>query len=332
MRIVVDAMGTDNFPKPDVGGAVLAVREWGDEVILVGDEARIQSALDEQDAHGLPLRVVHASQIIEMTDKPAQAAKFKTDSSMHVGLRLVETGEADGFVSAGNTGGVLAVAILHTLGRIQGVKRPALAVIIPTAFGRVVAVDIGANTDCRPEYLVQFAIMGRVFAECILNMENPRVGLLSTGEEEGKGNHLVKEASALLAGLDLNFVGNVEPKDVLGDKTDVVVQDGFTGNIMMKSFEALAGMLNNILRQEITADPLTALGGALARPAFGRAARRVDPFEIGGAALLGVNGVVVTAHGRSNAVAIKNAIRQARRAVQGGMIQAICEGIGGEGA
>ena len=327
MRIVLDAMGSDDYPVPDVAGAVMAAREWGDEIILVGREELIRQELARHDTAGLRLEIVHAPQVIEMDDEPARAARVKKDSSMHVGMNLVRDGQADGYVTAGNTGGVLAVATLHTLRRIRGVKRPALAAILPLPAGRVVALDIGANADCRPEYLLQFALMGDIYARAVLDCARPRVALLSNGEEPGKGNTLVKEASKLLTGSGLNFIGNVEPKEAAACHADVIVTDGFTGNIFIKTIEGTAKMLTDLIRDEIKASVLTTVGGLLAKPAFSRMARRVDPFEVGGGPLLGVNGVVIVAHGRSNGRAIKNAIRQARKAVQGGVVEAIRDGL-----
>jgi glycerol-3-phosphate acyltransferase PlsX len=211
MRIVLDAMGSDNHPAADVAGAVMAAREWGDEVIIVGQEDVVRRELAGHDTSGLKLEVVHASQVIEMDDKPAEAARAKKDSSMHVGMNLVRDGKADAYVTAGNTGGVLAVATLHTLRRIPGVQRPAVTGIFPLPAGEVVVLDVGANVDCKPEYLLQFAVMGSVYARAVLERENPRVALLSNGEEAYKGNALVKEAYVLLEQSDLNFVGNLEP-------------------------------------------------------------------------------------------------------------------------
>ncbi len=330
MKIVLDAMGSDNYPAPDVEGAVLAAREWGDEIILVGRESDIQQELARYDTAGLKLEIVHAPDVIEMDDKPAWAAREKKNSSMHVGMGLVRDGEADGYVTAGNTGGVLAVATLHTLRRIRGVKRPVLVAILPMPAARVVALDIGANADCRPEYLLQFALMGSIYARAVLDRANPRVALLSNGEEPGKGNTLVKETYDLLAGSDLNFIGNIEPKEAITGHADVVVSDGFTGNVFIKTIEGTAKMLTGFIRDEIKASPLTAVGGLLAKPAFGRVARQVDPFEIGGGPLLGVNGVVIIGHGRSNGRAIRNAIGQARKAVQGGVVEAIRSGVAKE--
>ena len=327
MRIVLDAMGSDSYPTPDVAGAVMAAREWGDEIILVGREEAIRQELARHDTAGLKLEIVHAPEVIEMDDEPAWAAREKKNSSMHVGMNLVREGQADGYVTAGNTGGVLAVATLHTLRRIRGVKRPALATILPLPAGHFVTLDIGANADCRPEYLLQFALMGDIYARAILCCARPRVALLSNGEEPGKGNALVKEAYKLLTGSDLDFIGNIEPKEAAACHADVVVTDGFTGNIFIKTLEATAKMLTGLIRDEIKASPLTAVGGLLAKPAFGRVARRVDPFEVGGGPLLGGNGVVIVGHGRSNGRAIKNAIRQARQAVQGGVVETIRNGL-----
>ena len=330
MRIVLDAMGSDSYPVPDVEGAVMAAREWGDEIVLVGRESDIRQELARHDAAGLQLEIVHAPEVIEMEDAPAWAAREKKNSSMHVGMNLVRQGQADAYVTAGNTGGVLAVATLHTLRRIRGVKRPALVAILPLPAGRVVVLDIGANADCQPEYLLQFALMGDIYARSVLSCAKPRVALLSNGEEPGKGNTLVKETYKLLADSGLNFVGNVEPKEAIDCHADVVVSDGFTGNVFIKTLEATAKMLTSFIRDEIKASPLTAVGGLLAKPAFGRVARQVDPFEVGGGPLLGVNGVVIVGHGRSNGRAIRSAIGQARKAVQGGVVEAIRSGLAKE--
>lgn len=328
MRIVVDAMGSDQHPAPDVAGAVLAAREAPDTLILVGDEPRLQAELARHDTQGLSIEVVHAAEAISMEDKPTEAARDKPDSSMHVGLRLVQAGEADAFVTAGNTGAVLTIATLLTLKRIRGIKRPALTAIFPHLTGRVVAADIGANADSRPEHLVQFARMASIYAEQAMGVQQARVALLSNGEEEGKGNELVKDTIPLMReARELNYIGNVEPKEVFSGATDIVIHDGFTGNIFIKSIEAAASMSGKLLKQEITAGVFSTLGGLLAKAAFARAARRLDPFEIGGAPLLGVDGVVIVGHGRSNEVAILNAIRQARRAVEGHVIEAIRETV-----
>lgn len=326
MRIVVDAMGSDAYPELDIAGAVMAAREFGDEIILVGDEQRIKAELDKHDTRDLRLTLQHASQVIEMTDKPGEASRAKKDSSMHVGLTLVKNGEAEAYVSAGNTGGILAVATLHTLRRIRGIKRPALGVVFPTK-ERPMLIDNGANANCKPEYLLQFGLMGSYFMERVYGIERPRVALLSNGEEEGKGNLLIKESAPLLAASGLNYVGNVEPKEFMRGHADVVVTDGFAGNLVMKMAETIAAYMSDLIRDELTDGPRTIVGGLLARPAFSRVRKHLDPNEVGGAPLLGVNGVVIIAHGRSNAYAIKQAISQARLAVQNDIVGAIRTGV-----
>jgi len=327
MRIVLDAMGTDDCPVSDVEGAVQAARDWGDEIILVGDQARVETELEKHDTAGLKLEVIHTSQAIEMTDKPVEAARAKTDSSMRVGMNLVRDGQADAFVSAGNTGALLAVATLHSVRRIPGVKRPAVTTVFPMANGLVTFLDIGANADCRPEHLFQFAVMGSIYTDRVRGIKNPRVALLSNGEEPGKGSTLVRETFELLQASDLNFIGNVEAKEFIAAGADVVVTDGFTGNIALKTIEAVARMLNELIREELMSNPLTVLGGLLAKPAFRRVAKKIDPFDIGGAPLLGVNGIVIAAHGRSNGWAIRNAIRQARLAVEADLVSAMTAAI-----
>ncbi len=326
MRVVVDAMGTDDFPAPDVEGAVLAARDFGDPIVLVGDEAAIKRELSKHNTTGLTIDIVHASEVITMEDKPAVVGKAKPNSSMHVGMNLVKNGQADAFVSMGNTGAALSIALLNTLRRIPGVKRPALTGILPMA-NKPILTDVGANADCRPEWLAQFAIMGSMYAQATAGVSNPRVGLLSNGEEEGKGNDLIRESARLIEQLPLRFVGNVEPKDVLKGAVDVVVMDGFVGNIFIKTLEAGTSALTDAIRTELMASLTSKLGAALARPAFRRVRKQIDPFEIGGAPLLGINGVVIIGHGRSSAIAVRNGVRQARAAVQGRVIETIREGI-----
>lgn len=327
MRIVVDAMGSDDHPAPDVAGAVLAAQEYGDTIVLVGDEAAVKRELAHHTTSGLKLEVVHASDVITMEDKPSAVGKSKPNSSMHVGMNLVRDGQADAFVSAGNTGAALAVATLYSLRRIPGVKRPALSAIVRVRGRSVILLDVGANADSRPDWLAQFALMGDIYAKSLLGISRPRIGLLSNGEEEGKGNDLVREAGPLIRALPLHFVGNVEPKDLVKDEVDVIVSDGFVGNIMLKSLEAATSMVVNLLREELMSSLVTKVGAALSRPAFKSVARQIDPFETGGAPLLGVNGVVIIGHGRSNATAIKNAVGQARKAVQGSVIESIRAGL-----
>ncbi|MCP4415151.1 MAG: phosphate acyltransferase PlsX [Chloroflexi bacterium] len=330
IRIVVDAMGSDSHPEPDVTGAIMAAREFGDTIILVGDKTAIETELAKQNTTNLSLEVVHATEAITMEDKPSKVVKSKRESSMHIGLALVKDGQADAFVSAGNTGAVLGIAMLRQvgLGRIPGIKRPALGVVFPTK-ERPMLIDNGANADCRPDYLLQFGLMGSLFTERVLKIETPRVALISNGEEEGKGNSLIKEAIPLLAACGINYIGNIEPKEFIQGAADVGVTDGFTGNLIMKTAESTASYMSNIIREEMMATPLTKLGGLLARSAFRRARAHLNPDEVGGAPLLGINGVVIIAHGRSNAYAIKQAVGQARRMVENRVIEAITTGVAG---
>lgn len=323
MRIAVDMMGSDHFPVPDVEGAVLAAREFGDTLLLVGDEKIVQQELSKHDTAGLNLEIVHASQVITMEDKPSEVGRSKPDSSVHVASKLVAEGQAEAFVTVGNTGAVLGITLLSTLGRIPGVKRPCLSAIVALEGSPVIFLDIGANADCKPQWLEQFAVMGSIYARNALGRQNPRIGLLSNGEEEGKGTELIKEAAELLKNSSLNYVGHVEPKDVLKGEVDVMVADGFVGNVFIKTLEAMGDLIFRLIRQEITADMRSKVGAALVKPALKRVYTRIDPFEIGGAPLLGVNGVVIIGHGRTNALGMKNAIRQARLAVAGKIVETI---------
>jgi glycerol-3-phosphate acyltransferase PlsX len=328
MRIVLDAMGGDHAPEVAVEGGVMAAREYGTEVVLVGPQEVVEAELAKHDTAGLSLPVVHASQVIEMTDEPSMAARKKKDSSMVVGMKLVRSGEADAFTTAGNSGGALAAALFH-LGRIKGIKRPALSTVFPTRKGLCFISDVGANTDCKPIYLLQFGIMGSAYAERVLGIPNPRVGIVSTGEEEGKGSILVKEAFKLLKESDLNFIGNVEGKDIPAGLADVVVTDGFSGNVAIKLAEGVAALLMEVMEEEIRKRPTAVLGALLARSALREVKSRLDYSEYGGAPLLGLDGVVIVGHGRSNAKAIKNMVRVGREAVEKGMLEAIKEGIAG---
>jgi glycerol-3-phosphate acyltransferase PlsX len=335
MKIVLDAMGSDAHPVPDVEGAVAAAREWGDEIILVGREEVIKQELERHDTARLKLEIVHAPDVLEMHEH-TDAVKRKKDASIRVGMRLVKNGEADAFVSAGNTTAVLASAIFD-LGRIRGIRRPALGTVYPVASNPVFLLDNGATADCKPEYLLQFARMGAAYVEHVWGISNPRVGIISNGEEPDKGNMLVRDTYVTLSESELNFVGNVEPKEVTRGVTDVALTDGFTGNVMIKTTEAVASFLFRYLKQELTHGALnkaglvlmipgilTLLPGlVLMLPSLRRVGRRLDYAEYGGALLMGVNGVVVVGHGRSNAKAVKNAINQARRAAQGDVVEVI---------
>lgn len=325
MKIVVDAMGGDHAPEVVVEGAVQAVRTLGVDMFLVGQRERVAPLLDRL---GSPpgITLVHAGQVVEMDEHPSAAVRAKPDSSMVVGMDLIKRGEADAFVSAGNSGGVLAAALLR-LGRISGVRRPALSTIYPTGKGFTLIVDIGANSDCKPEFLQQFGVMGSIYSERVLGVQNPRVAILSNGEEPGKGSALVQEAFGLLQQAGVNFVGNVEGKDIPTGAADVVVTDGFTGNVVIKLSEGLASVIMKILRDEIRARKAATLGALLVKPAF-RAMRDImDYAQYGGAPLLGVDGVVIVAHGRSNALAICNAIRVAKQAAEGRVVQTIAAGL-----
>jgi glycerol-3-phosphate acyltransferase PlsX len=334
-------MGSDRRPNPDVEGAMLAARgdfdahhgHPQDTLILVGDRDTIQRELAKYDTRGLSLEIIHAPQAVDMHDRPSRTARIKPESSMMIGMSLVRDGQADAFVTAGNTGAVLAIATLHTLKRIPGVFRPALTSLVRVENDQlVVLVDLGANADARPSWLVQFGLMGAIYAECVLGKKEPRVALLSNGEEEGKGNSLVRQTALLLPRSGVNFIGNVEPKEVLQGAADVIVADGFVGNIMLKSLEAVGDSMFRILRRELASNLLHMLGAFLSQGAFRNMYRKVDPFEIGGAPLLGVNGVVIVAHGRTNAKGIKNAIVQARMAVNAGVINALRNGLNGYGS
>lgn len=328
MRIAVDAMGGDHAPAVAVDGAVQAARDLGLEIILVGRQAAVQSELKQHDMAGLPLTVHHAEQVIEMDEHPAAAVKAKKDCSMVVAMELLRQHEVDAFFTAGNSGGALAAALFR-LGRIRGIKRPALSTIFPsqTPQGYCFLLDIGANADCKPEYLVQFALMGSVYAERVLGVPNPRVAIVSNGEEEGKGNQLVQETAPLLKASSFNFVGNAEGKDIVRGLADVVVTDGFTGNVIIKLAEGVSKFLLEVLKEEITSSNISKVGALLAKPAFDQVKRRLDYREYGGAPLLGVDGVVIVGHGRSDALAIRNGIRMAAQTVENGVLDAIKQGI-----
>ncbi|MEP7135444.1 MAG: phosphate acyltransferase PlsX [Chloroflexota bacterium] len=330
-RIVVDAMGSDNYPTPDVEGAIMAAREYGVEIILTGDASKIQPILASAGGANLPIRVVDAPEMLTMHDKGedlVMKARHKdAKNSMAVGYDLVKNGEADAFVTAGNTGAAMVTALFR-LGRIRGVDRPALAPAFPTATGMCIILDIGANPDCKPENLLQFGIMGSVYAERVRGVKNPRVGLISNGEEAGKGSELVKGAYPLLESAKLNFIGNVEGKEIFSGQTDVAVTDGFTGNVLLKSTEAVAKLIVEKIRETIKGGSFaTKIGGLLVRPALGAIKKLLDPSEEGAAPLLGVNGLVFIGHGRSDALAIKNAIRVAKEAAESKVLDAMKSAI-----
>jgi len=316
-RIVLDAMGTDAAPGPEVEGAILAVRERLAEVVLVGPQDLLARELARRDARRLNIEVVHASEAVTMTDAAAKAFRRKRDSSMRVAARLVRDGKADGFISAGNTGAVMATAKI-TLGALEGVERPALAAVFPTSKGTAsVLLDVGANVDCSPANLEQFAVMGEVYYRAIFGVKQPRVGLLSIGQEAHKGNDLARQTHLRLKKLALNFIGNVEGRDLYNGRVDVTVADGFTGNVVLKTSEGVAEVVSNMLRDALSSTLSAKVGYVLARRALRSFKRRVDYSEYGGAPLLGVRGVCIICHGGSNANAIKNAIRVAAEFAEG---------------
>lgn len=320
LTIAVDAMGGDHAPKPEVEGAIRAARQLGVRVILVGKEDVVREELRSHDGwNSLPIEIHHASEVITMDDSAAKAMRTKRDSSIRVACRLVRDGVAHGVVSAGNTGAVMATSKM-VQGMVRGVERPALASAFPTLKGRpAVMVDVGANVDSSPEMLAQFALMGEVYSRVIFQTRNPRVGLLSIGEEEHKGNDLTKLATPLLKSLPINFIGNVEGRDVYTGHVDVLVCDGFIGNVALKVSEGIVEVIKQMLKESLEATITGKIGAVLARSAFANFKRRMDYSEYGGAPLLGVKGVTIICHGRSNANAIKNAIRIATEYAGGGI-------------
>jgi len=310
--IALDAMGSDRMPKPEIEGAIQAARHFGVRVLLVGPEQTLRAELARYlGAPGLPIEIVHASEVISMEDKAVQAVRAKRDSSMRVGLRLVRDGRAKGFVTAGNTGAAMATAKM-VLGAIPGVDRPALAAVFPTALGTAATLlDVGANVDCKAHNLEQFAVMGEIYFRNMFGTRRPRVGLLSIGEEATKGNELTKEAFQLLKELPLNFVGNVEGRDLYNGQVDVIVADGFVGNVALKISEGVANLVRYTLKESLKATITRQVGYLLSRSAFADFKKRLDHTEYGGAPLLGIKGVCFITHGSSNANAIKNAIRVA---------------------
>ena len=329
MRIALDAMGGDHGPEELISGALLAVDQADLQISLVGDEPLLRSYLKKiaSDAKTAAcLRIVHASQVVGMDEHPVDAIRKKKDSSIVIAFDLILRGEVEAVVSAGNSGATMAAA-LRKLGRIKNVSRPGIASVFPTLKNPVVMMDVGANVDCRPLHLYQFGVMAAAFAR-IYNIQKPRVGLLTIGEETGKGNTLVKEAYELLKKSPLHFIGNVEGRDVFQGNVDVIVCDGFVGNICLKVSEGLAEAAMQMLRNEIIKSPMAKLGYLLARPAFRAFKKRVDYAEYGGAPLLGINGTGIVCHGKSSAQAIKNAILEAVHMVQNNVNDVIARDLG----
>ena len=311
MKIAVDAMGGDFAPHAVVAGAVQAAKEYGAGIILVGIEELIQAELKKHhQVKTLPIEIRTATEVVDMLDSPATVYRRKKDSSIRVANELVKSGDAVAVISAGHTGAAMATS-LFVLGPLEGVERPAIATFMPTMKGTCIVLDVGANVDCKPNHLLQFAVMGDVYAKYLLKNPNPRVGLLAIGEEETKGNELTKEAFKLLTETSLNFIGNVEGRDVMSGKADVVVCDGFIGNVVLKLSEAVAETIGLMIRENIGDNLIRKLGYVMMRPAFRALKRRIDYAEYGGAPLVGINGISLISHGRSSDRAIKNAVRVA---------------------
>lgn len=324
-RIAVDAMGGDYGLSEIVPGAVKAAQR-GIPVTLVGDEFMIRSELEKLDTGSCDIDVVHASQVVTMEDKPSDALRRKKDSSIQAACRLVKDGKADGVVSAGNSGATVACG-MFVIGRIKGVLRPGMAGILPTEKNPMVLVDVGANVDSKPEHLFQFGLMADVLAKDVLGVENPRVGLLTIGEEEGKGNTLVRTTYEMLRKSSLNFVGNIEGRDIFTGDVDVAVCDGFVGNVALKLSEGLAKSLGSLLKGELKRDIVSKIGAMLAMKAFKRFSRLVDKSEYGGAPVLGLNGIVLVCHGKADARAIEKAIEMASRFVENDAVSHVKEGL-----
>jgi len=325
MRIALDAMGGDAAPEATVAGAVAAARELGVAVLLVGDRARIEPELTRHRATGLDLEIRHATQAVGMDEAPTAALR-KADSSMAVGLAALRDGEVAGFVFAGNTGAGMVLGA-HLLGRTPGVERPAIAVLVPSSRGHTILLDAGANVDCRPIHLTQFAVMGDAYARAVKQIAAPRVGLLSNGSEDSKGNALVRAAAPMLRQLPINFVGYVEGSDVASGATDVVVCDGFVGNLVLKSLEGFGRLIGDRLRGMFEKSLRTKLAYLLLRRDVGELRRDLDARETGGALLLGLNGIAVKAHGSSDAHAIRNAVAVAATLAQSGVTEQVAIGI-----
>ncbi|MBU4311014.1 phosphate acyltransferase PlsX [bacterium] len=330
MRIALDAMGGDRAPGVIVEGAIQALKEYKDlEIILVGDEKRVKKELAKYSVKGISLSIVHASQVVEMDELPTTALRKKKDSSIMVAARLVKEKKAQAIVSAGNTGAAM-VATKVVLGTLEGIERPAIAILMPHIHGVSILTDVGANVDCKPQHLLQFAIMGNTYAKEILEIEKPKVGLLSVGKERVKGNELTRTTYDLLEKTSLNFIGNVEGRDIFNGSVDVIVCDGFIGNVVLKTAESLAETIQGMLKKEITKNFLRKLGALLSMGAYRAVKKRIDYSEYGGAPLLGINGVCIITHGGAPALAIKNTLRVAGEFIDHKVNAHIIESIKGE--
>lgn len=321
MSIVLDAMGSDEFPVPEILASV-ELKRLGESVLLVGKKELIEAKCKELNINPNILEIVDAPDIVEMTDKPVESFRKKPNNSMAIGLNLVKEEKAEAFVTAGNTGAAFFNAI-KILDRLPKISRPALAAIIPVKTGKCVFMDTGANADCRPDFLLEFAVMGSVYAGKVFGLESPQVGILSNGEESGKGNQLVKDAFPILESSGLNFYGNIEPKEIYAGKVNCVVTDGFSGNVFLKTSEAVGKMITDLLKVNISSRFLSKIGYLLAKPAFLSLKKMMDPSETGAAILLGVNGLVFVGHGRSDARALISAVKLARNTVRSGFMSAM---------
>jgi len=326
LKIAIDAMGGDYAPREIVRGAWEAYQESGQQSILVGDRDALMNELKQLDANCAGLEIVHADEVIAMDDAPAVAVRRKKNSSLVLAADLVKGGQASALVSAGSTGAMMATALLH-LGRIPGIARPAIAGVLPAENGFTLLLDVGANVDCKPKHLVQFALMGSLYAHKILGVEVPRVGLLNVGEESTKGNELTLETYPLLKEAPVHFYGNVEGRDIFKGTVDVVVCDGFVGNVVLKTSEGLADSLMKMISQALRQSSMAKIGATLTLPALKKLGKRLNYSEYGGAPLLGINGVAIVCHGSSKALAIKNAVYRARESVENGLISAISDSL-----
>lgn len=327
MKIVIDGMGGDNAPKSNVEGAVKAIKEYNVDLIITGDKDILEKEFANYEFDKSKLEIVHTTEIIENEDKPVKAIRSKKDSSMVVALRLVKEGKADAVISAGNTGALLAGG-LFVVGRIKGIDRPCLCPAIPNAKkGMTLIADGGANADCKPKNLVEFAGMSNIYAKKVLGLNSPKIALANVGIEEGKGNDLVKKSYEELKNIDVNFIGNVEARDVINAYTDIIVCDGFTGNILLKSAEGVAMSVMGLLKETFLSSTKGKIGAMLLKDDLKKLKSFMDYAEYGGAPLLGVNGGVIKAHGSSDSRAIKNAVNQGIKFAQGNVVEDIKEFI-----
>ncbi len=324
LRVALDAMGGDNAPAVEVEGAVAACREFGIPVTLVGDQERLTAELARHTTDGLDIDIFHASEVVGMHDSASDAVRKKRNSSVRLAFELVKEGKACAAVSAGNSGATMAAG-MFVLRRIKGIERPAIAQVFPTLKGMTLVLDVGGNVDCKPIHLAQFAILGEVYARYAMGIANPTVGLLSNGEEDSKGNELTRETNGILRSTSLNYAGYVEGRDIFKGTVDVVVCDGFVGNVVLKLSEGLADAAGQMLKREIMKSWVSKLGGLFVRGAFKRFKKIVDYAEYGGAPLLGINGVGMICHGGSNVKAIKNAIRFTHEYAQSGVTEHVVE-------